>query len=597
MNYVRIAASLAIVSSVAPISRAFAPSPDGTGPTDTSLPINQASTLTHSTAAHLDPDRVLDAIVLENNIPIAVFGPSAYRQSFSLVNTFSNDVATLRGLAPGGSDVVVLAESGAVVGLWWIGGTSHFQTNSLAGTGAFVNATRIRVADLAGDGSANDVIALGADKRTIASFTVTASSLTASSQTAGPGFTSPRDVLDIVPLHWDTDATPELALLTTLGVEIYDLAGNRITYFRGTTTGDLIVPIKDSSLGGRDRLAWVSPAANTSGQTLTTVDSTGIETILSLGSTTVGTAMNGDYDGDGRDDLVLSLRSSQQALVLINRGSTPGSVSGGGARTFDPTNPGTLTMARSNTPANPDPGNSAVPICADFDDDTDIDVMYPVLPTNNARSFRNPRIDYTTQVPHYPTSLNWLNPTDHTSDAVPTTPGRIELTNDSTSTIPTGATHIELTVWQKASFGGTNVSDSVQHTLVAISSGGNWFADVYADSATYFTGQILTVVARYVTLDSSGNITKAFPARVDCFSGDAATLALLDPTPGQANTTPVTYVPQSTVLAFGPLAPAPFLGCLMRCEISSAGGGSPSGGVDPYGSGSVPVTSANTGGH
>src|SRR6185295_20255162 len=100
------------------------------------------------------------------------------------------------------------------------------------------------------------------------------------------------------------------------------------------------------------------------------------------------------YNGDGRGDLVLSLRSSQQALVLINHGSTPASVLAGGARTFDPANAATETMARSNTPSSPDPGNAGVPICADFENDGDIDVMFPVLPTNNARSFRNPRINY-----------------------------------------------------------------------------------------------------------------------------------------------------------------------------------------------------------
>ena len=136
-------------------------------------------------------------------------------------------------------------------------------------------------------------------------------------------------------------------------------------------------------------------------------DSAGTQTPEEISSQPDAIAIEaGDLNGDGYDDLVLSIRADAAMLVAVNQ-STGSSPAFDGARTATPpAEPPTLTFEIPIVTDDFDT-NGAHPIVADFDNDFDLDFCLPLEPPGyrGSPSVRPPRSPAPGDRPPPPLSL------------------------------------------------------------------------------------------------------------------------------------------------------------------------------------------------
>jgi hypothetical protein len=133
-------------------------------------------------------------------------------------------------------------------------------------------------------------------------------------------FTQSYDVLDIVPLNWDSDSDMELAILDTHGVQVREQDGTSRLNRTGQNAGDAIAVVHMD--GFTDSLAWITRLSGWSkllffNQNFTTQGPQPITT------GTFHSMANADIDSDGDDDLVLASSASNALLVLTNNTPPP----------------------------------------------------------------------------------------------------------------------------------------------------------------------------------------------------------------------------------------------------------------------------------
>ncbi|MCC7173345.1 MAG: hypothetical protein IT459_23065 [Planctomycetes bacterium] len=178
-------------------------------------------------------------------------------------------------------------------------------------------------------------------------------------------------ISDVQVGNFDLDSQQEFALLTDTGVSIRDSSGDQMNYQRCLQPGGAITPVLLTSGAGHQFVAYVHKSQNAQDEVLHLLD--GVTTLPSvvLGPAYLPTIAitAADREGDGDEDLLLSLSNTTARTVLKNSNRAP---------YFSTGDVDTLAFEPLGTPL----ANSQSALFGNFDGDDAADV-FAFCRTNN----------------------------------------------------------------------------------------------------------------------------------------------------------------------------------------------------------------------
>lgn len=332
--------------------------------------IDTSGGITGMATGDFNGDLIADAFIVTDHKAYFVPSPDIFSSLFAIEGVDAVDVATLPGGGPNGVDAVLVVGS---QGLYVVQrGTSSPAMSATLLAAGWSTVVQVLVADVDGD-EAIDILGLDADGVTLRRLEAASGSYDSSSSTftqLGTNHVAEIDVLD-----WNGDDDLEIAAVLDDSFAVYDLAMVRQAVYAGSgiVSGVTAQPIRHAS-GGKDRLAIVYETP-TGTQWLKEVSPSHQSTGVGLGS--LGVMRNGTAAANlfpsivapRGDDLVLSQTFSPWQPLLANISTTtstsePYSTSAGGPLMVQPW-------------GYPSSHNKATPAIADFDNDSDPDILFP----------------------------------------------------------------------------------------------------------------------------------------------------------------------------------------------------------------------------
>lgn len=346
---------------------------------DLTWPTATPGTYSTTVACDFTLDHHRDLLVLRSGEACLLYGPDQY-DAVTVLGDGVLDATVLVGAGLAGADRLALVGTNGVT-VAWVDADHALQSSLLSG-GVGVAVVSADIDQLAGP----DLLVLEADHRTVRRWVASASAAAGYVDAGWFDLGATADALRV--LDFDGDGADEVACLSAQGLVVRELDGSPCATFATSLPGDGLWVF---SQAGVPALAWLRRTADLVAQELVVARSGGLEAPLALGALEVVALAAGDLDGDGADELVLSHRSSRQALVLRDRGAgvTGGSfaLGAGDAQVVD------LDVEA----ALPAPENEAQPALADFDNDGDQDVLFPVQARDACVRLVNSRIDRSAQ--------------------------------------------------------------------------------------------------------------------------------------------------------------------------------------------------------
>ncbi len=387
-----------------------------------------------------------DVVVLAGNRPVVVHSLS-----------FSGGVIELRGPL---NDLDVLQPSGAqtmaaVVGVG-PGGLSTQRANLATGTfmttvmggSLWRHATIVRTGDFSGDG-VQDVAGLLFGGGTVQLLM----SGPGGPFTVADGFAVTGTVVDLARIDWDSDGRDEIVVMTTTGVDVFDVVTGLSVRSEALTDPAAMTIVEHGD--SIERVAVITTANPTQDLYVVSPTAPFLEgpdnsylDIVSLAA--------GDCDDDGADELLYQTLDSHGGGLIFNEGPEPLY-----APHYDTT--ATAPMAVLNdsptvTIGDPAPDNTAGAVMGDFNEDGFTDAMLPIQtvpdgasePAGFAVRWGGILLDGSTGL-HGITSLGSGPPPFHSvvMECAPGAPPILELTLRRLPGNLSAATHVRVLVWRQ----------------------------------------------------------------------------------------------------------------------------------------------------
>ena len=249
---------------------------------------------------------------------------------------------------------------------------------------------------------------------------------------------------------------------------------------------------------------------------VTAMDDTGKEASTTLFGVDVYSAASGDFDGDGRDDLVLGTRTSANLQIRLNQSTSP---------TFavesELVSYGTSAVSQNGWP-----------VVVDLDNDGDLDLAMYDTQDDTVALFTNDTVDATANAPTLlsvefeleTTASNWI---------------------DMTWEMPAGSSMLDVSVWKKIIGAEYEMVAQAHAYAVGSPDPGETEVDFRLDVADSFPELIDSawfVVCREVTEVSGGTeLEAAGPATFFMTTVDASEITNVE------NSTGLTFVPWDPV--------------------------------------------------
>ena len=482
----------------------------------------------HAVAIQYTQDKTLDAVVLRSGEAHLIYGPARYSVA-TLVGSGVLDLAVAARSGIGGCDALITAGASGV--------TVHWEDLQNADQAATLSADPFEsiAAGALSATSNGDLVARGDDPRTLRVFLRGPS---------GPGdytettsIASAFDILDHRIVDVDADGVGEIAMLTTLGVEVVEADGTLGPVYAHSPSGGCLTLLAEP--GQVERLAWVRPTFDGTADELTVIDSNGATAPLQLGALGTVAITSGDFDQDGFDDLAVSYTASRQLLLLENLGSSGDFGVAAGQ---------TATVDVHHDPAQPAPENQASPVAGDFDADGDVDLLFASQSLDSIWLARNEASDHTTQVVQM-SSLAYVEAADlqayldDPTGANGWDPNSPPISSDGylairvlppVATVPAGYDHFDVIVWRRPDESSSGAAIAVEHSLFAVPAG--WSASSPADllidihESSFPFAAVYDVEIRLVQTQPNG-LRRGTPIYSGAFATDPATMAAFEAGP------------------------------------------------------------------
>jgi len=458
---------------------------------------------TRGVATDFDGDLVADVTILDGDQPVTFLGIDEWLAPTNLPLT-ANDIDALAGASPDGRGALAVASASGIQLVWLAEATHAFATSTLA-AGAFAGSKLVRTGDLDGDG-ATDILALDADGLTFRPLLAQS----AGGYASGASFTAIHTVRDALLLRWDGDLPLEVAVLSDEGVEVYDQDGSVLNVFSSVLPGGCLCVLRQAGQA-QDRLAWITEYAPPASQWLMVLSPAGSSDVIDLGALDAVAAVNGDYDLDGDDDVLISHRYSHDLLWFENRRSPSDPL----GPTFTTDGLRTFQVGPPDTEA---PDNEASPVAADLDRDGDLDIAFAVELTGELRVLRGEPVVEDDQ------RCAALSGAYELLAGAPQ--GTLTLSLAQPAAMPSGATHLEVDLWRQADLGQSLEAQAVGHLVLPIAS---WpmSVPVAIPEATSTFGAIYHVQVRLAEHGAYGQRLDAWPPQGMAFTVVLATAEAL----------------------------------------------------------------------
>ncbi len=346
------------------------------------------------------------AVTMEGNQPVFVFSTATNGTQWAVPGGSANDVAVVRGAASADRDALaVVSASGLELKTYVETATTPPAsfTSALLDGGQWAGAKLVHSGDLDQDGDA-DLIGVASDGLAVLSM-INAGGGSWGSSSILFALPATHVARDVALLNWIGPATPEIAVVSTWGVEVFDQSGLRLWFRRSAQTDNLMAVLRqaDGSTPSVDRIALVYRDLIGDRQYLAVCSRSGDEPDVLLNSPLapldIVAVASGDRDNDGADDLLLSHTQRYDLRLLVNqRGPPPKSWSTVPSFIYDPSDTtGTRTKIFTIGEPSTFAGNVATPILADLDGQAGGEPYLPVLGAGYAVQF--PWVDLFTGAP------------------------------------------------------------------------------------------------------------------------------------------------------------------------------------------------------
>jgi hypothetical protein len=360
------------------------------------LPIGEASGTPYGRATVLDADRdsLEDIFFLHGTEIEGVFAPGVFMSFYDWISTGDDnyDVACLPDGAISGADALLSVGSSGLLSRELVLNENNGSWSWSATTleNSWADAKRLDCRVLAGETWIFGLQTNGVQPNL---RTMRARAEIGSGWTEGALFTTTFDVTEIGAMDYQGDGTLEVAVIGGSRWEIWSRNGSAFDPWTraasGVQSGFTLLDLAVGAQSGNSA-EWVAFLASNNEtpdrSCLIVRDSAGTQTPEEISGQPDAIAVEaGDLNGDGHDDLVLSIRADAAMLVAVNQ-STGSSPAFDGARTATPpAEPPTLTF---EIPIVTDDFelNGAHPIVADFDNDFDLDFCLPLEPPGYAEA-------------------------------------------------------------------------------------------------------------------------------------------------------------------------------------------------------------------
>lgn len=318
MSVLRLPAVVLLASS---LSGPFAQTPIDALPEHTwALPWPGSGSVTRMVAGEFTGDHRIHAVVLDSGSLWAIYSVAFTDQIVPLAGA-ANDIATVRGV--GGPRQDRLAYVGAA-GLGFLGVDCGVQSAPVV-EGAWVGARRVLAA---GDVENGVLVGIAA-----ASNVMLAASIVGGNYVGTVSRTFAQPIDDYVLADWTGDQIDEVVVLVNDRLVVLNLAfGELLDVPAGETDGAMLATLPVMTTA--ERVAHVR--RNAASEWELVVWGNGTSTAPKLLGFTPGGMAGGDFDGDRRPDLCLTVAGANQVKVLLQR-----------LVTSVPFLPGSETMVRS----------------------------------------------------------------------------------------------------------------------------------------------------------------------------------------------------------------------------------------------------------
>ena len=448
-------------------------------------------------------DGSLDAVVMDGDSPLLLVSPEAFDTAIPVQDgstlVHASDIAVLFGGAVDSARLLTVGVDGLER---WTRIPGAWNRSTVRGVGTrWADAMMVRTGDLDG-ANGLDIVGIG---RSLESGLTTRVLIETSDGSGGyitSSFSCAGAAYDIHMLDWDddsvsgSDATDEIAVVTDLGVEVYEADGSFVAYFAWSLSPMLSAVIGHET-STAERLALVTQWG-TQNQ-VSVFGQGGIEVPIAIGNVGVVRVAAGDLDGDGDEELLLSVNSAPVFCVLENLSPpNPGSTSS----TFDGA---TIDLRAFGVPRNTSLNDAGI-VTGDFDQDGDIDVFPPAQGSGSVAGeafvYRWDNVvetDYRPQLGEDPD----LDPTTNIltldfTESAQGVPG-----------FPSGPFGFDVTIWHTADLG--IASDPVAYeSFVAV--GTTHSVQMPTSYDPHVGSDLYSVVLRQVALDAQSNILASGPA-------------------------------------------------------------------------------------
>lgn len=342
-------------------------------------------------------------------------------------------------------------------------------------------------------------------------------------------FAFPVPVDQALPIDYLPSSECELAVVHGGGLELYAAGAPTPFYTRGSTTGAGLLA-RARGLAATDRLLWLTGPFGSDHVVVAFEHSVGVFDVLTISEGQPTTIATGDRDLDGDDDLVLTLASTPDVLLVELEESTEG-VFVSAAQRY-------ALIEPVPTPRGDGPGNVAGARFADLDADGAVDLF---VASSDA---------YECYVAHLPDMQEAPHTTGGFEGFVP---GSLTGTLDGNgallhgwleATYPSEITQLEITTWHRPESDAFTEGSALSICIQPVVPGAQQHAIELAVPATQFIDDAHTVFYTVRPLNAQGRLAYA-PAHL-AYSTEPTNLDDLDSAEGWDGTELVTFAEGSS---------------------------------------------------